>query len=93
MDSMAVSLIQLLINICRAYLAAGVVFALPFVVFWVHRVDPSARGGAIGFRLIIIPGVAALWPLFAIRLLRGKSAPTERTAHRLNVAKEMMEGG
>ena len=33
-------------------------------------------------RLLILPGVAALWPLFAWRWLAGVSEPIERNPHR-----------
>ena len=50
-----------------AYVAAGVVFAAAFVTWGVSRIDPVAREGTWGFRLIILPGVVALWPLLLIR--------------------------
>lgn len=64
------------------YLAAGLVFALAFVTAGVQRVDPAARGGTWGFRLLILPGAAALWPLLLARWLRGAPPPEERNAHR-----------
>ena len=54
----------------EAYLALGVLFALVFAFRWVERIDPAARTGTHGFRLLILPGAAALWPLLACRLLR-----------------------
>lgn len=53
-----------------AYLGLGLAFAVPFVASWVERLDPAARGGTVGFRVLIVPGVAVLWPLFAARLAR-----------------------
>jgi hypothetical protein len=53
----------------EAYAAAGVVFGIAFVTFGIHRVDPLAKGSSFGFRLIILPGVAALWPLMLMRWL------------------------
>lgn len=50
-----------------AYVAAGALFAAAFVTWGVGRVDPVARAGSPGFRLIILPGVIALWPLLASR--------------------------
>ena len=79
----AISIAEWIINLLKAYGIAGLVFAIPFVLLGVQRVDPAARGWAVGFRILIIPGVVAFWPLFAIRLLRGKTHPTEQTAHRL----------
>jgi len=52
------------------YGLAGAVFAIAFVLFGIHRVDPTAEHSPIGFRLIVIPGAAALWPLFLTRWFR-----------------------
>ncbi|MEO0649773.1 MAG: hypothetical protein AAFZ65_03740 [Planctomycetota bacterium] len=65
------------------YAAAGLVFGLCFVTRGVSRVDPTAADGSWGFRVLILPGAAALWPLLAQRWLRGTGAPpAERNAHR-----------
>ncbi len=64
------------------YVALGVLFAVPFVLRGVNRVDPIARESTRGFRLIILPGVVALWPLLARRWLTGSGPPVERNAHR-----------
>lgn len=50
------------------YALLGAVFAIPFVSVWAGRLDSSAGSGNWGFRLAIIPGVIALWPLLARRL-------------------------
>jgi hypothetical protein len=63
------------------YLAVGVVFAVPFVARWVGRLDPDAAPGTCGFRVLIVPGVVALWPLLGSRLASGRR-PRERNAHR-----------
>lgn len=64
------------------YLAIGVAFAVAFVTRGVGRIDPAAREGSWGFRLAILPGTAALWPLLARRWARGGAPPEERNAHR-----------
>lgn len=65
------------------YLAFGFVFALYFVTRGVGAIDPVAREGTWGFRVLIMPGVTALWPLLIRRLLSGrKEPPTECNAHR-----------
>ncbi len=79
----SIAIVQWFINFFRAYFAAGFVFAILWCIFWVQRLDPGARSWNIGFRLLIVPGTVVFWPLLAIRLLRGKSLPTERNAHRL----------
>jgi hypothetical protein len=81
---MPVSLAYPLVLVAGVYLAIGLAFALVFVFRWAGRVDPGARNGTIGFRLLIIPGSAILWPLLAARVLRGATGPPEeRNAHRL----------
>ena len=45
------------------YAVGGLVFAIVFVLRGVARIDPQAVGGSWGFRLAILPGVVALWPL------------------------------
>jgi uncharacterized membrane protein YdfJ with MMPL/SSD domain len=77
-----VALAEVLTVVVGVYVAAGVLFAVPFVLRGVNRIDPVAQGGTWGFRLIIVPGVVALWPLLALRWLRGAQPPEERNAHR-----------
>jgi hypothetical protein len=64
------------------YLTVGLAFALAFVLRGARRIDPRAAAGSWGFRLAILPGVAALWPILARRWLAGPPPPEERNAHR-----------
>ena len=64
------------------YLAIGLLFAILFSLAGARRIDPSAVGGSIGFRLAIIPGAAAFWPLLARRWRTGAPPPEERNPHR-----------
>jgi hypothetical protein len=52
-----------LVNVLTGYGALGVLFAVAFVTRGISRVDPAAKGSGAGFRLIVFPGTAALWPL------------------------------
>ncbi len=71
-----------LVWILSLYALAGIVFAIPFVVRGVGRIDPVAKSGTIGFRILIIPGTIALWPWLLARWLGGRTAPpAQRTAH------------
>ncbi len=83
MDGVGVAIAEILIKIVRGYLFAGLVFSVPFVIFGIQRVDPSVKGWNVLFRVLILPGLSVFWPLFAVRLVRGKRHPVERTAHRL----------
>lgn len=53
-----------------AYLVAGGLFALVFHLRGLRAIDAAARGAGFTFRLLITPGVIALWPLVAARWLR-----------------------
>jgi hypothetical protein len=64
------SLARVLVLVLEVYAALGLVFALPFAWRLVERLDPAARGAPLGFRLLIVPGSAALWPWLALRLAR-----------------------
>ena len=78
----ATSIATILVWMALGYAAVGCVFAVAFVVAGVHRIDPAAHGAGIGFRLLILPGAAAFWPLLALRWLRGAPPPEEHNAHR-----------
>jgi hypothetical protein len=55
--------VRLIVSALGIYLLAGLIFAIPFVTFGVGRIDGGAKESRWGFRLIVIPGVIALWPL------------------------------
>ena len=71
-----------LVNIVAIYLAVGIVFAIAFVWKGVGKIDPSAVEGTLGFRLLILPGAAALWPILARRWLAAEGPPEESNPHR-----------
>jgi hypothetical protein len=62
-----------LLWLLAVYSIAGAVFAVTFVSLGVARVDAAAKGTGIGFRLLILPGAAAFWPLLLRRWLRVRS--------------------
>lgn len=78
---MAVDLAELLVRVLAIYAGIGFVFAVAFVIAGVGRIDPNGRGSTLGFRLLVLPGATALWPLLAWRWLRRQQAPPERNAH------------
>lgn len=65
--------VEAVVNLMAAYAAIGVAFAILFIAAGVHRVDTQAKGSGIAFRLMILPGVAALWPVLLSRWIRGRS--------------------
>jgi hypothetical protein len=66
-----------LLILLGSYLACGFVFAVPFVLFGVKRIDPHAARGSWGFRVLILPGTTAFWPLLLRRWLNGIHEPPE----------------
>jgi hypothetical protein len=57
------------------YLVVGLVFACAFVTRGVQRIDPAAIGAPWSFRILILPGSAALWPWLLRRWMRGQGPP------------------
>jgi hypothetical protein len=70
------------VSALTSYLAVGVLFAVAFAFAGVGRIDPLARQGTVGFRLLILPGAAAFWPLLLVRWWRGTPPPEESNPHR-----------
>jgi len=79
---MPLGIAQVIVSVFELYAAAGVAFALLFLPRGLERVDPRMAGSPKALRLLILPGVIALWPLFARRWIAGRSEPVERTPHR-----------
>lgn len=71
---------QFLVSAAGIWTAIGLLFGVVFVTRWVGRIDPNAAEGSWGFRLAILPGVAALWPVLLYRLWKGPR-PIRETAH------------
>ena len=82
MAAMYELIVNLFVMLLSAYAGAGLLFAIAFVTWGIERVDAQAKGAGLGFRLIVVPGVAALWPLMLRRWMRDERAPIERTPHR-----------
>ena len=68
---MSAALAESFVGLLSVYGLFGLLFGVCFVTVGVSRLDPMARGTGPGFRLLILPGVAALWPLLLYRWLRG----------------------
>ena len=63
-------IVYILLIIAAVYLAAGCVFAIPFIVKGVTKIDESAQGSKWGFHIIIIPGTIVFWPVLLKRWLK-----------------------
>ena len=65
------------------YLLGGLAFAIPFALVGAQKIDPHAAHGSWGFRLFLLPGTILLWPLLALRWMKGvHELPEENNPHR-----------
>lgn len=79
----AIAWVEGFLHLVQGFLLAGLLFGLAFALIGVQRLDPAARQWPNpGFRLLLLPGMSVLWPLFVVRWWRGTPPPVERTAHR-----------
>ena len=51
------------------YVAIGSILAVPFLIFGIGRVDHAAKDAPWTFRVLVLPGVIALWPFMLRRWL------------------------
>lgn len=61
-----------------AYAAVGVLFSGAFIARGLTKVDPKALGGTWAFRLMILPGVVALWPVLVLKWRRASASGIHR---------------
>ena len=54
--------LEIILALVAIYLLFGFVFAIAFIIKGVDKVDETAHGSSIGFRIIIIPGSMVFWP-------------------------------
>ena len=79
---MSLQTAEALVFALQGYVAAGLVFAMPFLAIGAARVDPHLAGSPRVVRLLILPGVVIFWPLLAWRWLARRQAPAEHNPHR-----------
>ena len=72
---MSVAAASLLVTVLGTYFAIGALVALVYALGGARRIDPDAAAMTWGARLLIIPGVAGLWPLMLAKLLTQSRPP------------------
>lgn len=73
----AITIIQVILWLIAAYLGCGIVFSIAFLRKGIQLIDENARHSSIGFRLIILPGIIALWP-FLLKKWLGRTSIKKR---------------
>lgn len=57
---------ETLVLLSQIYGGIGLLVSVPFLLFGIDRVEPSARG-TYAFRPLLIPGVVLIWPIVLYR--------------------------
>ena len=90
---MPLEIAQFVVGAFEAYVVAGVAFALMFLARGVTRLDPRVAGAPKTLRLLILPGIVALWPLFAWRWIAGAHESIEDNPHRARARESLAAAG
>ena len=69
-DEMAIA--EIMVTVAAVYLACGVAIGVPFVLRGLNRVDAAAQGSSLAFRLLLLPGTIALWPVMVRKWLSAR---------------------
>lgn len=56
------------------YFIIGVLFSIPFVSRFIEVIDEGVKGSHWTFKMIILPGCVALWPLLLVKLLNTRKS-------------------
>lgn len=62
--------VEIMLLSVAIYMAVGVVFALLFVFSGAGRVDDSAQGASVFFKILIFPGSMIFWPFLLKKWIR-----------------------
>jgi hypothetical protein len=89
----SLAIAQFVVSVVEAYVLVGVAFALMFLPRGVTRLDPRVAGAPKVLRLLILPGIVALWPLFAWRWIAGAKEPIEYNPHRAKARESLAAVG
>jgi hypothetical protein len=82
MAAMFETLAKAFVYALETYASLGIIFAVPFVFSGVQQLDSGVQGSGIAFRLLILPGVTALWPMFLYRWRRAVVESHAKTQHK-----------
>lgn len=64
-----------LLAVLAVYFAVGALIATAIALLGLARIDSGARGMPWSARLLILPGLVALWPLMLVKCLKQKGPP------------------
>lgn len=68
------TVINSLLLVGGIYLAMGLIFSLFFLWKGVEKVDENTQGAGLFFKLLLLPGMCAFWPLFLKKWIQTNKA-------------------
>ncbi|MFK8052831.1 MAG: hypothetical protein AB8F65_07630 [Woeseiaceae bacterium] len=74
---MSIATATLLVNLLALYAALGILVAVIFALGGAKRIDPDGAAMTPGARLIVLPGIALLWPLMLFKLFTQTEPPIQ----------------
>lgn len=74
---MSEAMANLIVSAIGIYFLIGLLVGLVYMFGGAGRIDPAAKGKGLPLRvrLLILPGVAGLWPIMLMKLLVQKEPP------------------
>ena len=66
MESIAIIFVYLL----YIYFGIGLVFMVFFLAKGIEKIDASVKGSSFRFRLLMVPGIVAFWPILLQKWLK-----------------------
>jgi len=67
---------QIVLGLLLAYVAVGAGVGVALIARGIEQMDPAAHAAPWTFRLLILPGVVALWPILVRRWRQGSRTRT-----------------
>ena len=66
------AIINIKLMVFGIYLIIGVIFSVLFLLRGINKIDEGAVGTSIFFKLLILPGVIALWPTLLYKWIKNR---------------------
>lgn len=60
----------LVVYVVAVYLIIGAVLSVPLMLLALKRLDPAAKNATLGFRILMIPSLAIMWPAVFLKLIK-----------------------
>lgn len=64
--------VQYILQFTGIYLALGALFSLVFYFKGLKHIDAIGHNGSLFFKLLILPGLVMLWPIFLIKWISAR---------------------